>query len=148
GRYANAALGRIARSGSAIRPRSLPGHASDRAHRASRGGRCGGRLPRARERFVRHGRGLDRRWGIADFDRRRAARCNGVLKEEVTMKSSENDREVFEPTPAVYNPPPGLDRALRALPPVPLARPAPRRIGYLVNYSFHIWYQILMEVMR
>ena len=64
------------------------------------------------------------------------------------MKSSENGREVFEPTPAVYNPPPGLDRALRALPLVPLARPAPRRIGYLVNYSFHIWYQILMEVMR
>lgn len=61
---------------------------------------------------------------------------------------AENDRGSLEPVPAVYDPPPALDRALAALPLVPLARPAPRRIGYLVNYSFHIWYQILMEVMR
>jgi ribose transport system substrate-binding protein len=47
---------------------------------------------------------------------------------------------------AVYRPPPGLDRALTALPLAPAAANAPRRIGYLTNYSFHIWYQILIEV--
>lgn len=25
---------------------------------------------------------------------------------------------------------------------------APKRIGYVVNYSFHVWYQVIMEVMR
>jgi ribose transport system substrate-binding protein len=51
------------------------------------------------------------------------------------------------PPVAVYTPPPGLDAALRALPlALPGAR-SPKRIGYLVNYSFHIWYQILIEVM-
>lgn len=51
-----------------------------------------------------------------------------------------------EPTAAVYDPPPGLDAAVGEL---PLAEgEAPRRIGYLVNYSFHIWYQIVMELVR
>ena len=46
-----------------------------------------------------------------------------------------------------YNPPPGLDAALAA---VPLAEASklPARIGYLTNYSFHIWYQIVIEVMK
>jgi ABC-type sugar transport system substrate-binding protein len=49
---------------------------------------------------------------------------------------------------AVYTPPPALDRALAELPLVDAGPGAPRRIGYLVNYSFHIWYQILMEIIR
>jgi ABC-type sugar transport system substrate-binding protein len=47
---------------------------------------------------------------------------------------------------AVYTPPPGLDHALAALALVEVGADAPRRIGYLVNYSFHIWYQILLEI--
>jgi ribose transport system substrate-binding protein len=47
---------------------------------------------------------------------------------------------------AVYVPPPGLDEALAALPLVDVAGNAPKRIGYLVNYSFHIWYQILLDI--
>lgn len=52
-----------------------------------------------------------------------------------------------EPPVAVYTPPAGLDEALAALPLVEVGTRVPRRIGYLVNYSFHIWYQILIEVM-
>ncbi len=46
-----------------------------------------------------------------------------------------------------YDPPPGLDAALGS---VPLANSAtkPATIGYLTNYSFHIWYQIVIEVMK
>jgi ABC-type sugar transport system substrate-binding protein len=47
---------------------------------------------------------------------------------------------------AVYAPPPGLDKALAELPLVEVDEAAPKRIGYLVNYSFHIWYQILIEI--
>lgn len=47
---------------------------------------------------------------------------------------------------AVYTPPPTLDTALADLPLVEVAANAPRRIGYLTNYSFHIWYQILIEI--
>ncbi len=47
---------------------------------------------------------------------------------------------------AVYRPPAGLNQALAALPLVEAAANAPRRIGYLTNYSFHVWYQILIEV--
>jgi ABC-type sugar transport system substrate-binding protein len=39
-----------------------------------------------------------------------------------------------------------LDQALAALPLVDVAENAPKRIGYLVNYSFHIWYQILLDI--
>ena len=49
---------------------------------------------------------------------------------------------------AVYTPPPGLDAALEHLPLVDVAAGAPKRIGYLTNYSFHIWYQILIEIIR
>ena len=49
---------------------------------------------------------------------------------------------------AVYTPPPGLDAALDHLPLVDVAAAAPKRIGYLTNYSFHIWYQILIEIIR
>src|SRR5712671_394392 len=47
---------------------------------------------------------------------------------------------------AVYMPPPTLDKALADLPLVEVDAGAPKRIGYLVNYSFHIWYQILIEI--
>jgi ribose transport system substrate-binding protein len=47
---------------------------------------------------------------------------------------------------AVYTPPPTLDKALAALPLVEVEANAPKRIGYLTNYSFHIWYQILIEI--
>ena len=49
---------------------------------------------------------------------------------------------------AVYTPPPGLDAALDHLPLVEVGTSAPKRIGYLTNYSFHIWYQILIEIIR
>lgn len=47
---------------------------------------------------------------------------------------------------AMYAAPPELDRALAALPLIEVDARAPKRIGYLVNYSFHIWYQILIEI--
>jgi ribose transport system substrate-binding protein len=49
---------------------------------------------------------------------------------------------------AVYTPPPALDTALADLPLVEVDAEAPKRVGYLVNYSFHIWYQILIEIIR
>jgi ribose transport system substrate-binding protein len=49
---------------------------------------------------------------------------------------------------AVYTPPPTLDKALADLPLVEVDANAPKRVGYLVNYSFHIWYQILIEIIR
>lgn len=49
---------------------------------------------------------------------------------------------------AVYTPPPGLDGALDHLPLIEVGAGAPKRIGYLTNYSFHIWYQILIEIIR
>lgn len=45
-----------------------------------------------------------------------------------------------------YDPPPGLDAAIYAVPLVEAAR-KPKRVGYLTNYSFHIWYQIVIEVL-
>ena len=49
---------------------------------------------------------------------------------------------------AVYTPPPGLDAALDYLPLIEVGAGGPKRIGYLTNYSFHIWYQILIEIIR
>ena len=51
------------------------------------------------------------------------------------------------PPAAQYNPPPGLDAALEAVPLVDATK-KPVKIGYLTNYSFHIWYQIVIEVMN
>lgn len=48
---------------------------------------------------------------------------------------------------AEYNPPPGLDAAMAKLPLVSATK-VPVRVGYLTNYSFHIWYQIVIEVMN
>jgi ribose transport system substrate-binding protein len=51
------------------------------------------------------------------------------------------------PHTAHYEPPPRLDDAIA---PVRLveAGKRPAKIGYLTNYSFHIWYQIVIEVMK
>ena len=46
-----------------------------------------------------------------------------------------------------YDPPPGLDEAIRAVPLVNAAK-TPKKIGYLTNYSFHIWYQIVIEILQ
>ncbi len=46
-----------------------------------------------------------------------------------------------------YNPPPGLDAAIAAVPMVEASK-TPTKIGYLTNYSFHIWYQIVIEIMK
>jgi ribose transport system substrate-binding protein len=54
----------------------------------------------------------------------------------------ENHPEVTE-----YNPPPGLDDAIKAVPLVEAAK-TPKKIGYLTNYSFHIWYQIVIEIFK
>ena len=53
---------------------------------------------------------------------------------------------VIDHPQAVYTAPPALDQALAALPLVEVDANAPKRIGYLVNYSFHIWYQILIDI--
>ena len=52
------------------------------------------------------------------------------------------------PAAAAYRVPANLDQAIASLPLERRTASAPRHIGYLVNYKFHIWYQILMEVMR
>lgn len=46
-----------------------------------------------------------------------------------------------------YNPPPQLDAAIAAVPLVEAAK-KPKKIGYLTNYSFHIWYQIVIEILK
>lgn len=51
------------------------------------------------------------------------------------------------PDATPYNPPPALDQAIAAVPLVAASR-KPARIGYLTNYSFHIWYQIVIEILK
>jgi ribose transport system substrate-binding protein len=51
------------------------------------------------------------------------------------------------PETTVYNPPPRLDEAIRAVSLVEAAK-TPKKIGYLTNYSFHIWYQIVIEILK
>ncbi|MBE7516543.1 MAG: sugar ABC transporter substrate-binding protein [Chloracidobacterium sp.] len=46
-----------------------------------------------------------------------------------------------------YYPPPGLDAALAAMPLVSASK-LPKKVGYLTNYSFHIWYQIVIEILH
>jgi ABC-type sugar transport system substrate-binding protein len=52
-----------------------------------------------------------------------------------------------QPEAAQYNPPPALDAAIAAVPLIKATK-KPKRIGYLTNYSFHIWYQIIIEIMK
>lgn len=51
------------------------------------------------------------------------------------------------PPVAVYTPPPGLDAAIAKVPLVK-AENKPKKVGYLTNYGFHIWYQILIEMLN
>src|SRR4029453_9099279 len=51
------------------------------------------------------------------------------------------------PATAVYAPPPALDEAIAVVPLVS-ASEGLKRIGYLTNYSFHIWYQIVIELVK
>jgi len=51
------------------------------------------------------------------------------------------------PETTVYNPPPFLDEAIQAIALVE-AEKKPKKIGYLTNYSFHIWYQIIIEILQ
>ena len=51
------------------------------------------------------------------------------------------------PETTAYNLPPQLDAAIAAVPLVE-AEKTPKRIGYLTNYSFHIWYQIVIEILE
>ena len=60
--------------------------------------------------------------------------------------SNQENNAVHEPDAAIYRAPKGLDASLASLPLIEIGSKAPKRIGYLVNYSFHIWYQILMEI--
>ena len=55
--------------------------------------------------------------------------------------------EESHPPVAHYDPPPRLDEAIHAVPLVEASK-TPKRVGYLTNYSFHIWYQIVIEVMK
>lgn len=55
--------------------------------------------------------------------------------------------EIRLPEPATYIPPPRLDESIAAVPLVE-AHQTPSRIGYLTNYGFHIWYQIVIELIR
>ncbi len=52
-----------------------------------------------------------------------------------------------QPEATPYDPPPTLDRAISAVPLVEAAK-KPKKIGYLTNYSFHIWYQIIIEILH
>lgn len=51
------------------------------------------------------------------------------------------------PETTAYNPPPFLDEAIQAIALVE-AEKKPKKIGYLTNYSFHIWYQIIIEILQ
>ncbi|MEZ5347467.1 MAG: sugar ABC transporter substrate-binding protein [Pyrinomonadaceae bacterium] len=51
------------------------------------------------------------------------------------------------PETTTYNPPPGLDAAIAEVALVD-AEKKPAKIGYLTNYSFHIWYQIVIEILK
>jgi ABC-type sugar transport system substrate-binding protein len=51
------------------------------------------------------------------------------------------------PPVTAYDPPPGLDAAIRAVPLVEASK-IPKKVGYLTNYSFHIWYQIVIEILK
>ena len=59
-----------------------------------------------------------------------------------TALTEENQSLVTE-----YNPPPQLDAAIRAVPLVSASK-TPKKIGYLTNYSFHIWYQIIIKILK
>lgn len=51
------------------------------------------------------------------------------------------------PPVTAYIPPPGLNAAMEQVPLVEVGK-KPSRVGYLTNYSFHIWYQIVIEILK
>ncbi len=61
----------------------------------------------------------------------------------MTQTAEEN----AHPPVTAYHPPAGLDAALAAVPLAEVSR-KPARVGYLTNYSFHIWYQIVIEILK
>ena len=63
------------------------------------------------------------------------------------MNQSASAEEQGHPEVTAYNPPPQLDAALAAVPLVATEK-VPAKIGYLTNYSFHIWYQIVIELLK
>jgi ribose transport system substrate-binding protein len=56
-------------------------------------------------------------------------------------------QDEIRPPVTSYDPPPGLDASMSVIPLVESSR-RPKRVGYLTNYSFHIWYQIVIEIMK
>lgn len=60
---------------------------------------------------------------------------------------SETTATAEHPPVTAYHPPPQLDAAISAVPLVEAAK-KPKKIGYLTNYSFHIWYQIVIEILH
>ena len=63
------------------------------------------------------------------------------------MENAASAEKQDTPHVATYNAPAGLDAAIAAVPLVE-ASSRPKRVGYLTNYSFHIWYQIVIELLR
>ncbi len=62
------------------------------------------------------------------------------------MSQSATEENTHAPVTA-YNAPSGLDAALAAVPLADVSK-KPKRVGYLTNYSFHIWYQIVIEILK
>ena len=62
-------------------------------------------------------------------------------------ESTSTGQTAAHPEVTQYLPPPGLDAALEAVPLVRVEK-FPGKIGYLTNYSFHIWYQIVIELLK
>jgi ribose transport system substrate-binding protein len=65
----------------------------------------------------------------------------------MSMENTVSAEKPDVPHVATYNAPAGLDEAISAVPLVQTSR-RPARVGYLTNYSFHIWYQIVIELLR
>jgi len=65
----------------------------------------------------------------------------------MSMDNTTSAAQQDAPHAATYNVPPALDEAIAAVPLVEASR-LPSRVGYLTNYSFHIWYQIVIELLR
>lgn len=63
------------------------------------------------------------------------------------MSQTASAENQTHPEVTPYDPPPGLDAAIAAVPLVEASK-KPTRVGYLTNYSFHIWYQIVIELLK
>ena len=63
------------------------------------------------------------------------------------MSGQQAAAETNHPPVTAYNPPPALDAAMSEIPLVQTSK-KPTRVGYLTNYSFHIWYQIVIEILQ